>query len=130
MKLELSIAADGALVARPPQSKQRNCERDRRFAVTRCWSRGDSNRRSSLRFLALAKRSKFRQGHCAEADQRIVLRAVFWAKSGGKGGTRASFPRGKRPKRTGSSNLLRSTNEALRTAGPVRGWARLKRIDQ
>jgi hypothetical protein len=31
------------------------------------------------------------------------------------GGTPASFPRVKRPKRTGSSNPLRSSNEALRT---------------
>jgi hypothetical protein len=107
----------------PPRSRKltlKNPETGSRFAVPRCWSRGDSNRRSSLRFLALAKRSKFQQGHCAEADQRIVLRAVFWAKSGGKGGTRASFPRGKRPKRTGSSNLLRSSNESVRTTGSLR----------
>ena len=40
------------------------CEWDRRFALTRCWSGGDSNRRSSLWFLALSKGSKFKPGHC------------------------------------------------------------------
>ena len=45
------------------------------LALTRCWSGGDSNRRSSFWFLALTKGSKFHRSHCAEGDQRIVLRA-------------------------------------------------------
>jgi len=44
--------------------------------VPRCWSRGDSNCRSSLWFLALTKGSKSQRGHCTEGDQRIVLRAI------------------------------------------------------
>ena len=92
-----------------------------RFAVPRCWSGGDSNRRSSLWFLALTKGSKFQPGHCAEADQRIGFPSDLAANSGQKNGrTSFPFPMGKRPKRTGGSNLLRSTNEALRTAGSVR----------
>jgi hypothetical protein len=40
------------------------------------------------------------------------------------------LPGAKDPKGTGGSNPLCSSNESVRTAGPVRGWARLKRIDQ
>jgi hypothetical protein len=89
---------------------------DRQFAVTRCWSRGDSNRRSSLWFLALTKGSKFRRGRCAKADQRIVSRSDLLANSGGKLPDFDPFPKWKRPKRTGGSNPLRSSNESLLTA--------------
>ena len=41
-------------------------------------SRGDLNCRSSFRLLVLTKGSKFQRGHCAKADERIILRAICW----------------------------------------------------
>jgi hypothetical protein len=60
-------------------------------------------------------------GHRAKADQRINLRAICWQIAAKSGATSDSLPRGKRPKRTGSSNPLCSTNESVRTAGPLWG---------
>jgi hypothetical protein len=62
----------------PPEDGRGPLAAGQRFVVPRWWSRRDSNCRSSLLFLALAKGSKSQPGHCAEADQRIVLGAICW----------------------------------------------------
>jgi len=106
--------------ARAERNRLVSRERDRRFAVPRCWSRGDSNRRSSLWFLAVAKGSKFQRGHYAEPGSENCSPNGSAGKFRPKtAGLRPLFQRGKRPKRTGGSNPLCSSNESLRTAGPV-----------
>jgi hypothetical protein len=92
---------------------------DLRFAVPRCWSGGDSNRRSSLWFLALTKGLKFQRGRCAKADRRIILHATSWQIRAQSGWTSVPFLNGKRPKRSGGSNPLCSSNASVRTGGPA-----------
>jgi hypothetical protein len=91
-------------------------ERDRRFALPRWWSGGDSNRRSSLWFLALTKGSKFHVVSALKPIRELLSErsaGKFWPKTVG---LRPLFQGGKRPKRTASSNPLRSTNESVRTS--------------
>src|ERR1700722_14836535 len=66
--------------------------------MPRWGSRGGSNRRSSLWFLAFAKRSKFQRGHCAKAEQRIVLRAICRQILAGKVRASAPFTKGEKAK--------------------------------
>jgi len=103
-----------------PQQRQETLplvsrERDRRFAVPRCWSRGDSNCRSSLWFLALTKARSFSEVTALtpirELSSERSCRQILVEKRL----TSVPLPRVKRPKRTGGSNPLRSSNEALRT---------------
>jgi hypothetical protein len=87
--------------------------------VTRWWSGGDSNWRSSLWFLALRKRLEV----SARATTRGPIRELFsqricWQIRAENGATSTLFQGAKRQKRTGGSNPLRSSNEAVLTAGP------------
>jgi len=68
---------------------------------------------------AYEKARSLSEGHCAKADQRIILRAICWQIRAENGTTSDYLQGGKRPKRTGGSNPLRSSNEALRTAGLI-----------
>ncbi len=90
-------------------------ESDRRFAVTRWWSRGIRAAGPLCGSWHLRKAGSFSEGHCAKADQRIILRAICWQIRAESGWASASFLRRKRPKRTGGSNPLCST-----TAPPTR----------
>jgi hypothetical protein len=84
-----------------PAFKKR--ERDRRFAVSRWLSGGDSNRR---------------HGSADRWRRRKLLSGVFWNdRVEISRATSVSRMYGAQ-KRTGSSNPLRSTNESVRTAGP------------
>jgi hypothetical protein len=84
-------------------------------------SRGDSNRRSFLSFLTLTEVPNLRR-ISAGATALWRIRESFPERSAGKfgpktAGLRAVSKGQKRPKRTGGSNPLCSTNEALRTVG-------------
>jgi hypothetical protein len=68
----------------------------------------------------LRKAGSFSEGHCAKADQRIILRAICWQIRAESGWASASFLRRKRPKRTGGSNPLCSSNESV--ANPRFCW--------
>src|SRR5260370_36925032 len=48
----------------------------------------------------LRKARCFSEVHCAEADRRIILRAICWQIRAESGWNSAAFPRRKRPKRT------------------------------
>ncbi len=100
------------------------------FALPRCWSRGDSNSRSSLWFLALTKGSKFQRGSRRQSRSENCFSDDLPANSGRKRPAFGPFSKGERPKRTGGSNPLCSTNEALRTAGPVCNSSRCGRSDR
>ena len=67
----------------------------------------------------LRKPRTFSEGQCDRADQRVILRPICWQIRAESGWTSSRFLRRKRPKRTGGSNPLCSSNEALRTAGPI-----------
>ncbi len=89
-------------------------QRDRRLDLTRCWSGGDSNRRSALRFLCPGRRL---------VSQGISTRSFSKPNRevSPKRDSSADFDRytsgAKDPKETGSSNPLRSTNRSPQT-GP------------
>jgi hypothetical protein len=57
----------------------------------------------------------FQWVHCAKADQRIVVRPIYRQMRDENGRTSGRFQGAKRPKRTGGSNPLCSSNESLRT---------------
>src|SRR5271169_5924271 len=67
---------------------------------------------------ALAKGSKFQRVTALKPIREIAPRAILQQILAETARTSTPFPRAKKPKRTGGSNSLCSTNESVRTAGP------------
>ncbi len=103
----------------------RKSRRDRRFAVTRCWSGGDSKRQphppKSL-VVPPERQLKISLFSTSRADgwRRRKLLCAFFGMTALKSPASQPSLNIRSAKRTGCSNPLRSTNESLRTAGTVR----------
>jgi hypothetical protein len=95
--------------------------------VPRCWSGGNSNRRSSLPpyIQWKVRRTKFQPG-CFQ-QPREISPMIHRRGRGENERISERLPLAKDPKETASSNPLRSSNEALRTVRADRWQARIRR---
>ena len=88
---------------------------DLRFAVPRCWSRGDSNRRSSLAFCPFGKEAKSGRFRPEFGGRSLGEQFSDRLRHSAPAETSSLSQALRTTKRTGGSNPLRSTNEELRT---------------
>ena len=98
----------------------RKSRRDRRFAVPRCWSEGDSNPRSHPTKSRVCRRLGTDLFAPQTPTRQISSLTIRGRERSGNGGN-FGIPQGaENQKGTDSSNPLRSTNESQRTAGRCR----------